>query len=529
MGEWDRQLTGYHNQEILQLIRYGFPIECDPRLGTSEVPDNHKGAQHYPQQIHEYIQQELDKRSMIGPFDSNPFGNAARFSLMNTREKKESSDRRVILDLSWPQNGAAVNQGIDKAWYRGKQVKCTLPSVYDLVQLVLKKGQGCRCFKRDLKKFYKQIIVCIGEIHLLGYVFDKKIYFDLTLPMGLVNSAYIAQSVTSSIVFIYEKEGYAAVNYLDDLGGAEQQYLAEQAYQVLALILQSLGVQESIEKACPPTMWVIFLGILINTYLMRLEITPDRMKEIIEELEQWQHRHTASVRQVQSLIGKLSFCTFTMRAGRQFYSRILNFLRETDGKVNPHKQVILPQTVFQDIQWWRFMIQKVNGISMIPDSKWVGPNRIISSDACLTGIGAWSQGDYLHTRLPQWVIKQGLDINTIECLAVMIALKHWAYRLNGVNTLWQCDNRATVDCVNRGRARNKYMQALLREIAYLCVINDCDIKLVYVPGNSNRISDSLSRWHMSIWYEQQFYKLTRGLKIRETLVKPDDFKFSNAW
>jgi hypothetical protein len=48
--------------------------------------------------------------------------------------------------------------------------------------------------------------------------------------MGLRSSAQICQRITTAISFIYYKLGYTAINYLDDLCGAETVNKACDAY-----------------------------------------------------------------------------------------------------------------------------------------------------------------------------------------------------------------------------------------------------------------------------------------------------------
>ena len=283
LKNFENQLRSYQNKQVVELLRYGFPIECDEKIGTYAVPENHRGTTEFEVKVSEYLSKQINNKTLIGPFKVNPFGEHARFSPLNTVEKRDSMDRRVILDLSWLLDGMSVNDGINKDWYRGKPVKCELPSVWDLVKLVQEKGRYCLIFKKDLKNAYKQIGICLSQIHVLGFVFKGLFYFDITLPMGLKNSALICQMVTNVIMHVFRAEGYNGINYLDDLGAAEFAALAEQANAVLAQILQDLGVVEAVEKAVEPSMWVVFLGILINTFLMRLEISKDRMAEILAD------------------------------------------------------------------------------------------------------------------------------------------------------------------------------------------------------------------------------------------------------
>ena len=113
----------------------------------------------------------------------NPFTNTAIISPLSSREKKDSNDRRVIMDLSFPQ-GNAVNDKIPKGQYLGEEFELTYPSVDALVKMVKIKGRGCLLMKRDLRRAYKQIQTDPRDWNLLGLIWSKQWYFDTTMPMG---------------------------------------------------------------------------------------------------------------------------------------------------------------------------------------------------------------------------------------------------------------------------------------------------------------------------------------------------------
>ena len=54
--------------------------------------------------------------AIIGPFDKNPFPGHFKISPLNTVSKKDTLERRVILDLSFPA-GNSVNDFISKDNY----------------------------------------------------------------------------------------------------------------------------------------------------------------------------------------------------------------------------------------------------------------------------------------------------------------------------------------------------------------------------------------------------------------------------
>ena len=66
----------------------------------------------------------------MGPYEKIPFQTKVGISPLSTRPKKNSDDRRVILDLSFP-IGNGVNDGILKDNYMGLTAKLSFPKVDD--------------------------------------------------------------------------------------------------------------------------------------------------------------------------------------------------------------------------------------------------------------------------------------------------------------------------------------------------------------------------------------------------------------
>ena len=65
--------------------------------------------------------------------------------------KKDSVERRVILDLSYPV-GNSINDDISQEYYLGKKNNICYPNVDDFVDIIKLKGQGCLMLKKQLKK-----------------------------------------------------------------------------------------------------------------------------------------------------------------------------------------------------------------------------------------------------------------------------------------------------------------------------------------------------------------------------------------
>ena len=106
---------------------------------------NHKGAEEFPDSMLSYLEKESRHKAILGPFKSNPFSSGIKISPFNTVPKRDSSERRVILDLSFPK-GAAINDFVSKEFYLGEKMDLVYPKVDDFIQLIKQKGQGCLLF-----------------------------------------------------------------------------------------------------------------------------------------------------------------------------------------------------------------------------------------------------------------------------------------------------------------------------------------------------------------------------------------------
>ena len=247
MESW---LHDYHDKEIVKYLKFGWPINAGNITKQEEMPRNQKSIDENELKILQYLKSELEAGSVVGPFLTNPCGPEARFSPLGAVPKKDNPEEmRIILNLSFPFLEGSVNHSIPDNTYFNKEINLKYPGVDHLVKLIWKKGKGCKIFKRDLKKAYRQIFIDVGSAHWVGFSFQGMIFFDLSLSMGLKVSAYICQRITSSIIFIYEKRGFSGLNYLDDLGGAEVERKAQEAFDSLGAILSSLRIEESMQKA----------------------------------------------------------------------------------------------------------------------------------------------------------------------------------------------------------------------------------------------------------------------------------------
>ena len=428
VDRFEKLLEGYHDAEIIQFMRFGWPVETEHLIESDTIPPNQQGARNNPGDLDKYISDELSQKSIIGPFSENMFGKTARFSPIDAIPKKDTTEKRVIINLSHP-DGTSVNDAISKDKYLGVETCLTYPTVDDLAQLILRAGVGAAMFKTDLKKYFRQVCYDPGCIHLMGFRVANNLYWDICLTMGLRISCYIAQRISSALIYIYRKRGYKGLNYIDDLAGVETWSKAYQAYRALIELLQEIKVWEATHKRCEPDVSMSFLGVSVNSIQLKLSLTVARLAEIKEICNEWLHKCTASCKDVQRLVGKLNFAAATVKSGRLFFSRILTYMK----LLPKHGVRKIDSEVRKDISWWTHFIEQFNGVSFITEMQWRTVDSEISCDACLKGLGGFHEGEYYHCLVPRRFSKdKHIHINELECLAIVVALKVWAEKLTGM-------------------------------------------------------------------------------------------------
>ena len=324
---------------------------------------------------------------------------------------------------------------------------------------------------------------------------------------------------TDAITFIFQKEGFEAVNYIDDFGGADVQNQAWEAFYRLGKIMSDIGVTEATDKASSPSAIMVFLGLEVNTVQMTLKIPEEKMSQLILELTSWLCKEKATRRQTQSLLGLLNFAARCIRPERINFSRILNFLRSFRGQ-----ELTVPENVRRDVYWWLTCAKSFNGVSLIMHPKWEFQGQPVRTDACDSRIGGWTDTNYFHVQLPMDILTSFSDINQKECLAILVAIRLWGGLWGRRNIVVRCDNANSVRALNSGASRDPVMQMLLCNIHWESVRFSVEFRASFSSGKSNFIADSLSCWHLAPRFPRAFHKYNENLQLKETRVDSSVFK-----
>lgn len=145
-----------------------------------------------------------------------------------------------------------------------------------------------------------------------------------------------------------------------------------------------------------------------------------------------------------------------------------------------------------DLHWFLTFLIRYNGRSMMKPGT---PAKVILADSCLTGGGATDM-----TRCYSLVYTDAIasthHISALEALNCLVACRTLISARDRHSTIeLKCDNRASIDAMAFGRAKDPVLTAICRAIWYIAATMDVNMVYTYTPGKQMGIADALSRAH----------------------------------
>ena len=478
-------LEHYEDKIVVDFVRFGWPINFHSEVFPISTFRNHPSATSNSDCLSVYIAKELAHRAVLGPFPCNPFSTNCVVSPLMCVPKRDSTELRIVHDLSFPE-GSSVNDGISNDHYLDQYFTLRLPGIDRLVEFVNVKGRGCHVFN-----------------------------FHTSLLFGLRSATLICQRTTKSVVYILNNEGISVNVYIDNFYGAEFPACSTQSFQRMNSLFAELSLMASPEKDVSPCHRMLCLGISIDTFNMCLSVPSFPVTELQQELERWLAKSTFTRRDIQQLLGKLSFVSACVRPGRAFMCRLLNALCSCGSRRKVNAMPVTDE-MRSDIEWWLFFLSYYNGISVIPPDVLISNPELFATDACLSGCGAVCFGEYFHRKFPAFILAQDLHINELELLTIIRAIKLWSRKLEGLKVELLSDNATCVSVINSQYSTNAFMQRCLRELWLFLALRNIQLVVRAVHGCDNWLADSLSRFHTDN-FSPKFHSMSASLTADDCL------------
>ena len=443
---------------------------------------------------------------------------------------KQIWSRRPVFDATY--GDWSLNENTPIKSYMGGTYNFMFPTVLDLAALIVEKGPGCLLWKRDLRRWFLQLPVCPGDFDKLGFVWRGQFWWFLSYVWGCRHAGYNAQRVASAILFIFTKLGlkddgleeFSAMVYMDDFAGCETGQRAFTAFDSLGKLLAELGVQESTEKASPPSTTMKFLGVEFDTVAMAMRIDKEKLKEITTLSKVWARKTVATKQDLQSILGKLMQVSKVVRFSRCFVARIISILK---GLRSQKQKVTLDHETKKDFLWWETFLPVFNGIELlVPDTVFCS----VLGDATLHGGGSWNEAEkeFFSRPFPFHMKSPNVYIHIKEFLVAIIATKLWGHLWEGKHVAIYCDNEAVVKTMVHQKPQDQNLQKCLREMLFLVCKFRFQPIFLRITTTDNDLADYISRSHNAKDIVAKFD--SRGLTNMKELLVPDElFDFTADW
>ena len=244
-------------------------------------------------------------------------------------------------------------------------------------------------------------------------------------------------------------------------------------------MFDNLGVPTAVgtDKVVGPSTCVTVLGIEIDWATGELCLPTDKLRSLQHLLQSWSTRHTASRRELQSLVGHLSFAAKVVPAGRTFTRRLIDACTSAHGS---SPIVHLSSDALADIRWWQEFLPVWNGKALMRDPEW-SRSRFYQ--------GRWFAGAWSGTlQAPPYT-----SIMWREMWPISLACQLWGLLWTQKKILLHCDNASVCAAWESGTCRHPGVTALIRSTLQTAARHNFCLLIHHIAGVDNGIADALSR------------------------------------
>ncbi|KAM3936010.1 uncharacterized protein RB166_003095 [Leptodactylus fuscus] len=227
---------------------------------------------------------------------------------------------------------------------------------------------------------------------------------------------------------------------------------------------------------------------------MECRLPEDKLVSLRTEVGRACRLRKIMLRDLQSLLGKLNFACRIMPMGRVFCRRLAG---ATAGVSSPRHFIRLTRDHRDDLEVWASFLELYNGRSLLMSPAVSTVDWELFTDASgSVGFGAYFGGAWCAGRWPSDWVELGWVRNLclLELFPIVVAVEVWGDRFRDRKVRFHCDNQSVVSAINSLTASSPPVVCLLRYLILKCLSLNAWVVAVHVPGVSNVIADSLSRF-----------------------------------
>ncbi|XP_053374900.1 uncharacterized protein LOC128547160 [Mercenaria mercenaria] len=273
--------------------------------------------------------------------------------------------------------------------------------------------------------------------------------------MGLIFSCNLFEKFSSAIHWIVENKLQipGCAHILDDfLFVCPPSYNTAQSHlKQFQDFANNIGLPLKEQKTVPPCTTLFFVGIELDSTAMEKRLPVDKLVKTRSLLTEFQNRRKATLQELQSLIGLLSYACSVVVPGRTFLRRLIDL---TIGLRKPHHKRRLNKDAKADLRAWSVFIDQFNGKSLFLSDRWEdSPALSLFTDPSNSGFGGYLGNLWFTDFWPDYWHQ--FQITVKELFPIVLALEFWSETLRDKCINFFTDNRAVVDIINKQSSRDK--------------------------------------------------------------------------
>ena len=224
---------------------------------------------------------------------------------------------------------------------------------------------------------------------------------------------------------------------------------------------------------------------------MEARLSLDKVEKIGNLLVTFLNRKSCKKKELLSLLGHLNFASRVKYPGRAFES-----FSTTVTSLFHH--VKLTSECRLDIKTWSLFLEQWNGLSFfLDDEEIMAKDLQFYTDATPTGFGGYFDGQWFAGRFEENMVPEDSksSMALFELYPIVMTAVLWGHLWCRRKIVVNCDNASAVEIISRGRSKIPFIMTFVRKLVWLEAKYGFVIRARHIPGVSNSISDSLSRFN----------------------------------
>lgn len=359
-------------------------------------------------------------------------------------------------------------------------------------------GRGSWLKTADIASYYRQLSRRMSDLPFFAFEWQGVVYLDLRTDFGGTTSPGWATTLSLAISLLGRIAGHTVTAYYDDfLFVAPTPEETEAAYAWWQATLRLLGMVEAVEKASETTQVLTFLGPEIDSRLLRVGLSEERLANTVAFLSRIRNSKAISIqlRTLQRLTGLLNWISMIIPSVKGSFFRFLSV--QNSPELANSNRVTLSEWFLEELLLIEYCLLSFNGSSSFAPRP---PLAFMpAGDACcstrLQGIGLFWQGEARFFDATDF----GSDwqIAELESLAILFSLICFGTRWSDRAVEMLCDSQNAQDAFRRGFSGGsvigRRLSSLVRAARVTETFLQCNLHLVDIRSADNVIADALSR------------------------------------